>query len=173
MIRHCTLKFLTSFPFSSDVQQCLDKMTTNNCPLCRKPYTPSDKISKDRLKDAVENGPEASEVSEPQPSEDSGNFPIPPKLEALMEAIDEMKDDEKGVIFSQWTSHLNLIEQELKNHGHTFCRIQGGMSVDQRLHAMEIFSSEDSNFNQDVNPRFMLCSLMGRCTCRCFVCFSS
>jgi SNF2 family DNA or RNA helicase len=80
----------------------------------------------------------------------------------LMDAVDEMKPDEKGVFFSQWTSHLDILQRELKKRGHTFCRIQGGMSVDQRLHAMEIFSSEDAEYHQDNNPRFMLCSLMGK-----------
>jgi len=30
-----------------------------------------------------------------------------PKIQALLDAIDEMAPDEKGVIFSQWTSFLD------------------------------------------------------------------
>ena len=143
--------------------QCLDKVTNHTCPLCRAPYTPGDKVSSARLKESAEQPEQpAGENAAENIGADFESFPLAPKTEALMNAIEEMKDDEKGVIFSQWTSHLNIVERELKNQGHTFCRIQGGMSVDQRLHAMEIFSSEDSDYNQDVNPRFMLCSLMGK-----------
>ena len=34
-----------------------------------------------------------------------------PKVDALLAAIDEMKPEEKGVIFSQFTSFLNRVER--------------------------------------------------------------
>lgn len=46
-----------------------------------------------------------------------------PKIQAVLDLIDQMKPDEKGVIFSQWTSTLDLLEEEFKALGHTFTRI--------------------------------------------------
>jgi hypothetical protein len=47
-----------------------------------------------------------------------------PKFQALLKIIEnEMKEDEKGVIFSQWTSSLNLLEEIFRKVGHTFTRI--------------------------------------------------
>jgi non-specific serine/threonine protein kinase len=79
---------------------------------------------------------------------------IAPKVQALLDAIDEMKHDEKGVIFSQWTSYLDIVQVGLEEKGHTFTRIDGTMNAMERIKAMEEFSydSEDS-------PRFILCSL--------------
>ena len=34
-----------------------------------------------------------------------------PKVQALLDAIEKMKPDKKGVIFSQWTSFLDIIQQ--------------------------------------------------------------
>jgi hypothetical protein len=38
----------------------------------------------------------------------SSSLGRPPKIQALLDAIDEMAPDEKGVIFSQWTYVLNV-----------------------------------------------------------------
>lgn len=69
-----------------------------------------------------------------------------------------MKHDEKGVIFSQWTSHLDVIEQELRKEGYTYCRIDGTMSADARQESMERFDTESCDSMR--TPRFILCSLM-------------
>lgn len=81
-----------------------------------------------------------------------------PKHQALLDTIDEMEHDEKGVIFSQWTSHLDLIEAELFRAGHTYTRIDGTMSAEARVQAMEIFETQRTDTMQ--TPRFILCSLM-------------
>lgn len=69
-----------------------------------------------------------------------------------------MKPDEKGVIFSQFTSYLDIIGQELLKEGHTFCRIDGTMSADARQDSMERFDTEGCDSLR--TPRFILCSLM-------------
>jgi len=75
-----------------------------------------------------------------------------PKLEALLQAIQEMKEDEKGVIFSQFTKFLDVLEPFLTSKGYSFTRIDGSKSANQRIVAMKNFSAEDG-------PRFILCSL--------------
>ena len=76
-----------------------------------------------------------------------------PKLKALALAIGEMKVDEKGVIFSQFTKLLDVLEPFLQSMGHTFVRIDGSKTATQRINAMREFNVEIDG------PRFILCSL--------------
>jgi SWI/SNF-related matrix-associated actin-dependent regulator of chromatin subfamily A3 len=76
-----------------------------------------------------------------------------PKLKALVLAIAKMKDDEKGVIFSQFTKLLDLLEPFLIYLGHTFVRIDGSKTALQRNTAITEFNAEVGG------PRFILCSL--------------
>ena len=80
-----------------------------------------------------------------------------PKTQALLDEIDKMAPDEKGAIFSQWTSHLDILELELQKEGHTYTRIDGTMRMDERIDAMDIFDSEKCNSMR--TPRFILCSM--------------
>lgn len=80
-----------------------------------------------------------------------------PKTQALLDEIDKMAPDEKGAIFSQWTSHLDILELELQREGHTYTRIDGTMSMDDRIDAMDYFDSEKCNSMR--TPRFILCSM--------------
>jgi SNF2 family DNA or RNA helicase len=52
---------------------------------------------------------------------------------------------------------LNIIQDELKQLGYTYTRIDGSMSADARIDAMEKFDSEGCDSQQ--TPRFILCSL--------------
>jgi SNF2 family DNA or RNA helicase len=63
-----------------------------------------------------------------------------------------MASDEKGVIFSQFTEYLDLIEAALEAHDHSFTRIDGSVSAADRYEAMKALDSEDG-------PRFILISL--------------
>jgi SNF2 family DNA or RNA helicase len=74
-----------------------------------------------------------------------------PKMQALLDLIEKMAPDEKAVIFSEWTSYLDLIGQELKGEGHKFTRLDGTMKPEERQKAMNEFSTS--------SPRFMLASL--------------
>ena len=56
-----------------------------------------------------------------------------PKIDALLSLIEgEMGPDEKGVIFSEWTSFLDLLEDALDANGHSFNRIDGTMAMTDR-----------------------------------------
>ena len=80
-----------------------------------------------------------------------------PKTQALLDEIDKMAPDEKGAIFSQWTSHLDILELELQREGHTYTRIDGSMGMEARIDAMDYFDSEKCNSMR--TPRFILCSM--------------
>ncbi|KAK2746786.1 hypothetical protein FQN57_002828 [Myotisia sp. PD_48] len=50
----------------------------------------------------------------------------------------------KSIIFSSWTSHLDLIEIALEDNGlHGFTRLDGTMSLKQRNAALETFQNDD------------------------------
>lgn len=59
------------------------------------------------------------------------------------------------VIFSQFTSHLDIIEDAMKEAEHTFVRIDGSVSAPKRIAAISSFNSDNSDA-----PRFILCSLL-------------
>jgi len=80
-----------------------------------------------------------------------------PKIQALLQLIDGMEASEKAVIFSQWTSVLDIIAVEFRSLGHTFTRIDGTMDAAARYEAMEDFDTEGCD--DMTTPRFILCSL--------------
>lgn len=47
-------------------------------------------------------------------------------------------------MFSSWTTHLDLIEIALKNHSHTYVRLDGRMSRENRDKSMTIFREDPS-----------------------------
>ena len=111
-------------------------------------------ISKKEAEDAAH-----SDTSDAQKNvKNSKKLGRSPKHQALLDTIDTMATDEKGVIFSQWTSHLDLIEVELFRAGETYTRIDGSMSAEARLQAMEAFDTQKTDTMK--TPRFILCSLM-------------
>jgi SNF2 family DNA or RNA helicase len=83
--------------------------------------------------------------------------PFSPKVKALFKSILEMKPDEKAVIFSQYTSFLDILENALVSESHTLTRIDGSMSTKQRQKAMEKFSTNACDSPE--TPRFILCSM--------------
>lgn len=72
--------------------------------------------------------------------------------------IEKMKPDEKGVIFSQWTSFLDILSHEFLSEGIPFTRLDGTMSADKRSENMAKFETE--RCDSAATPRFILCSLM-------------
>lgn len=131
-------------------EACLNQIRNQLCPMCRQPYTPDDMITKAVAKDSA--------TKERFSIKDAKKHTMSPKIQALFSQIDQMKPDEKGVIFSQWTSMLDIIEMEMKAAGHTFTRIDGRMNAQERIDAMEAFDTEGCYEKR--TPRFILCSLM-------------
>jgi zinc-RING finger domain len=73
-------------------QPCLDRVPNQLCPLCRKAYDPDDCIQKS----AAERATKKSKNGQCKLGGERS-----PKLQALLDAIDEMAPDEKACIFSQ------------------------------------------------------------------------
>ncbi len=73
------------------------------------------------------------------------------KLDLLMETLDEaLAEGHKALVFSQWTSLLDLVEPHLVSSGITFCRLDG--STRDRGAVVDRFQADDG-------PPVMLLSL--------------
>ncbi|PMD33599.1 hypothetical protein L207DRAFT_142233 [Hyaloscypha variabilis F] len=66
----------------------------------------------------------------------------PTKLRALLKSLIKSQWGEKSVVFSYWTTTLDLIESMLKSEAITFTRIDGEMSGSQRTEAIEKFQKD-------------------------------
>jgi hypothetical protein len=64
-----------------------------------------------------------------------------------------MKTDEKGVIYSQFTLNLDLLGKAMEYNGHPFVHIDGSVQAPKRIELIQ-------QFNDDLGPRFILCSLL-------------
>lgn len=129
------------------INQVLAK-SNKKCPYCRAPFQESDIIDAGQAKKAAaEKSVVVKEDSSPTA------FGTPAKVQALLDAFGQMQGDEKGVIFSQFTGHLDIIGVAMRNAGHSFVRIDGSVSAAKRI-------SNITSFNSDQGPRFILCSLL-------------
>ena len=131
-------------------ESCLQQIENQQCPLCRAAYSQDDMVKK-------ECAEAASQRQKVDANEAIRNHDRSPKVQALLDAIDEMQPDEKGVIFSQWTSMLNIVAAEFHALGIVFTRIDGSMNAQARVDAMRAFDMESSEEMEA--PRFILCSL--------------
>jgi DNA repair protein RAD5 len=156
---------------------CLQCMNTclqtspqlRKCPLCRHPFKKNDRITVAQCKKVILAKNKKEKISETETAEkENEKNEESPKITALLEKIQEMGADEKGIIFSQWTSFLNTIQKSLEDRGHTCCRIDGSISAEGRLEAMRKLEFEGG-------ARFCLISLMaggvGITLTRANVCF--
>ncbi|EXJ74547.1 uncharacterized protein A1O5_02843 [Cladophialophora psammophila CBS 110553] len=77
------------------------------------------------------------------------------KTRALLADIEQMNQESealeaageaplKCVVFSEFTSHLDLIERALTDHGHCFVRIDGTMSLNSRKKSLDALASDNT-----------------------------
>ena len=131
------------------IAQVLHK-SGKKCPYCRAPFEESDIIDASQAKKAAAEKPAAvQEVTS------LTEFGTPAKVQALLDSFSGMQGDEKGVIFSQFTSHLDIIGDAMKKAGHSFVRIDGSVSATRRIANITSFNSDGVD-----SPRFILCSLL-------------
>jgi SWI/SNF-related matrix-associated actin-dependent regulator of chromatin subfamily A3 len=109
------------------------------CPMCRNP------LAEDNLLEPAPEGTfDANFDTDTQSS----------KTEAMLHIIRATlkKHGSKVVIFSQWTSFLDIVQQQLKNAGFKYCRIDGSMNTEKRDQAIDAL-------DHDSETRIMLASL--------------
>lgn len=66
------------------------------------------------------------------------------KTEAMLQIIRATLKNEgsKIVVFSQWTSFLNIVQKQLENAGLKYCRIDGSMSAEKRDKAIDALDND-------------------------------
>ena len=129
----------------SCIEQVLSR-SNQKCPYCRCDFRSEDIVDLSTAESAA-----SSTLQEDKPT---AEFDTPPKITALLETIkSSMKPDEKGVIFSQFTSYLDVIGEAMQGAGHTYVRIDGSVPAKKRIEIIQ-------QFNADDGPRFILCSLL-------------
>ncbi|CAJ1964574.1 unnamed protein product [Cylindrotheca closterium] len=128
------------------IKQVLER-SNQKCPYCRQKFRSEDIVSMVTAK-AAANKAAVETLDEGE------EFGTPPKIRALLQTIGStVKPDEKAVIFSQFTSYLDIIGSAMKDAGHEFVRIDGSVPSSKRIERI-------SQFTQDGGPRFILCSLL-------------
>ncbi|UKZ73735.1 hypothetical protein TrVFT333_001385 [Trichoderma virens FT-333] len=111
----------------------------HKCPMCRNPLT-EDNL----LEPAPEGTFDKNFDTEKQSS----------KTEAMLQIVRATLNNQgsKIVIFSQWTSFLNIVEKQLEGAGLKYCRIDGSMNTEKRDQAIDALDN-------DSETRIMLASL--------------
>ncbi|OJD36590.1 snf2 family helicase atpase [Diplodia corticola] len=104
------------------------------------------------LESEEEDEDEDSEVeSDEASSDDEGPVPST-KILRLLDILDKETPDHKVIVFSQFTSMLDLIEPFLRSAGHRFTRYDGSMRNDLREASL-------NKLRNDRATRVLLCSL--------------
>ncbi|KAL8803942.1 MAG: hypothetical protein Q9200_006027 [Gallowayella weberi] len=123
---------------------CIEKVieTQHRCPMCRaEPLEIESLVRPGKgLGESADNDVDISTTSS--------------KVDALIKILQASrgKEGNKVVIFSQWTSFLDIIQHQLEENGWKYCRIDGSMKANQRDVAMNMLSN-------DPDCRIMLASL--------------
>ncbi|KAJ5191693.1 uncharacterized protein N7498_010678 [Penicillium cinerascens] len=115
------------------VEQVIERQ--HKCPLCRADIEDSSTL----VSPAVDMG-ESPETVVADPNNPSS------KIEALMKVLiaQGQAPGTKTVVFSQWTSFLDLVEPHLEQRGIKFVRIDGKMPSVKRDNSINVFSNEPS-----------------------------
>ena len=123
---------------------CIERVieTQHRCPMCRAEPLEIDTL----VRPAIELG----ESAETDLDIDSTSS----KVEALITILKASRNKEgsKAVVFSQWTSFLDVIQHQLDEQGWKYCRIDGKMNAAKRDASM-------ASLNSDPECRIMLASL--------------
>lgn len=113
-------------------------------------------VSLDSSDNEEGNNSESSIEGETSDEDDSSlHRPSPAdsaKIRHLLEILHRERKDHKIIVFSQFTSMLNLIEPFLKEEGLVFTRYDGSMRNDHREESLE-------RLRTDPKTRILLCSL--------------
>lgn len=115
------------------VEQVIERQ--HKCPLCRADIEDSSTL----VSPAVDMG-ESPDTVVADPNNPSS------KIEALMKVLTAQGQapGTKTVVFSQWTSFLDLVEPHLEQRGIKFVRIDGKMPSVKRDNSINVFSNEPS-----------------------------
>lgn len=131
--KSCALAFLLA---------CEEKGEEGYCPVCR-----SGPVKESQLLEVVKSyDPKNSSASSVVLRKNDFNYST--KLKALMEDLCRLRDQDpcfRVVIFSQFTSFLDLIEVVLRRDNFVFYRFDGDMNIKSKAFAVEEFTKPSRN----------------------------
>ncbi|KAL6304876.1 SNF2 family N-terminal domain-containing protein [Sparassis latifolia] len=126
------------------IETCRDKGEDGRCPTCsRGPLKESDLLEVVRTPHESTDNAKA-EVPEPVVTLRRNDFRSSTKLEALMQNLRRLRDQDpsfRAVVFSQFTSFLDLIQVVLERERLAWFRFDGSMDVKKRSEAVSGFKS--------------------------------
>ncbi len=74
-----------------------------------------------------------------------GASEVSPKLDFLLEQLDELRDEgHSALVFSQFTSYLDIVEAGLKRHGLPYLRLDGSTPVPHRKNLVHSFQNAET-----------------------------
>ena len=117
--------------------ECIEKTieVQQKCPMCRQPLTDVNLL----VRPAAGMGEGSADQTIDFDVDSSSS-----KIEALIKLLKaSVGEGNKTVVFSQWTSFLDLVQAQLNQHGLVFTRLDGRMDAAQRDAAIESLDSED------------------------------
>ena len=135
------------------------------CPLCRGPFEMVDVIPREVLVATVQsreandpNGLDGSDGSNrPNGSEAAS---VPAKVGALLEMLTNQPTDDQAVVFSQFTSFLDVIAAHLAGAGISYIMLTGAQSVKKRTEVIAKFTGANGNAGGGAErPTVLLASL--------------
>eukprot|EP00474_Spongospora_subterranea_P002684 CRZ03142.1 hypothetical protein [Spongospora subterranea] len=103
------------------------------CPICRKPLSKS-------LLTSVTIGKD-----KPLAESQNADFRDSPKIAYLLKELEAIRDSQSGdksVIFSQWTTMIDMIGPVLTESGYRFVRLDGTMTREARQKAIDQFNAD-------------------------------
>ncbi|KAF7185206.1 Helicase-like transcription factor [Pseudocercospora fuligena] len=105
-------------------RSCIEKVieTQQKCPMCRAP-----------LKDDGSLVEPANEYGDERADDDIDLTQSSSKVDALVKILAaNQTSGNKTIVFSQWTSFLDIVKTRLDQEGYKCCRLDGTMNVQQR-----------------------------------------
>ncbi|KAH6612407.1 SNF2 family N-terminal domain-containing protein [Boeremia exigua] len=122
---------------------CLERVIElqGKCPMCRAEL---ESFGSTTVKPAVETSAKPEPTAESEADKASLEKQTSSKVEQLLQILAASAKDKtnKTIIFSQWTSFLDLIQGHLSAAGFKFTRIDGSMSAVARDAALEALDSD-------------------------------
>jgi len=111
--------------------------TVGYCPVCRTDMSSTELV---RVRcSAVDEEDDRITASQ----EELEQFRPSTKLKALVREVEAMPERTKCIIFSQWTSMLDLVELGLRKASKQFARIDGSVPEHMRARVLEEFAQSD------------------------------
>jgi SWI/SNF-related matrix-associated actin-dependent regulator of chromatin subfamily A3 len=125
---------------------CIERVIEGQkkCPMCRAEL---ESFNTTTVRPAVETTTKAEPLTQDQLADNASlEKNASSKVEALLDILKASAQDptNKTIVFSQWTSFLDLIQPQLTLHGLKFTRIDGSMSATQRDAALEALDNDAS-----------------------------